>query len=82
MGWTTGHKNTYDFSRFVATVIVVTINYRLGPPGGLHTHLGEQSGTIANFGTLDIIAAFGWVKSNIGAFGGDADNVTIFARAR
>ena len=42
---------------------------------------GSGPGTIANFGTLDIIAALGWVKRNIGAFGGDADNVTIFGES-
>ena len=83
-GNTTGHKNSYDFSRFVAeqNVIVVTINYRLGPLGWFaHPALGSGPGTIANFGTLDIIAALGWVKRNIGAFGGDADNVTIFGES-
>ena len=83
-GNNTGHKNTYDFSRFVAEkqVLVVTINYRLGPLGWFtHPALASGPGTIANFGTLDIIAALGWVKRNIGAFGGDADNVTIFGES-
>jgi len=83
-GNTTGHKNTYDFSRFVAEerVVVVTINYRLGPLGWFtHPVLTDGPGTIANFGTLDIIAALGWVKRNIGAFGGDAENVTIFGES-
>ena len=83
-GNNTGHKNTYDFSRFVAEkqVLVVTINYRLGPLGWFtHPALASGPGTIANFGTLDIIAALGWVKRNIRAFGGDADNVTIFGES-
>ena len=83
-GNTTGHKNTYDFSRFVAEegVVVVTINYRLGPLGWFtHPVLADGPGTIANFGTLDIIAALGWVKRNIGAFGGDSENVTIFGES-
>ena len=63
-------------------MIVVTINYRLGPLGWFaHPAIGSGPGTIANFGTLDIIAALGWVKRNIGAFGGDADNVTIFGES-
>ncbi|MGB1175628.1 MAG: carboxylesterase family protein, partial [Luminiphilus sp.] len=72
------------FSRFVAEegVVVVTINYRLGPLGWFtHPVLADGPGTIANFGTLDIIAALGWVKRNIGAFGGDAENVTIFGES-
>jgi len=38
-GNTTGHKNTYDFSRFVSeqNVIVVTINIDWGHSGGSHT---------------------------------------------
>ena len=35
----------------------------------------------SNFGTLDIIAALHWVKENIGLFGGDPDNVTIFGES-
>ena len=35
----------------------------------------------SNFGTLDIIAALEWVKSNISLFGGDPDNVTIFGES-
>ncbi|MDA8946180.1 carboxylesterase family protein [Luminiphilus sp.] len=83
-GNTSGHKNTYDFSRLVAeqNVVVVTINYRLGPLGWFtHPALDSGPGAIANFGTLDIIAALGWVQRNIGLFGGDSDNVTIFGES-
>jgi para-nitrobenzyl esterase len=61
-------------------VVVVTINHRLNVFGYLH--LGELAGgqyaASGNAGQLDIIAALGWVKDNIGQFGGDPDNVTIF----
>jgi para-nitrobenzyl esterase len=83
-GNTSGHKNTYDFSRLVAeqNVVVVTINYRLGPLGWFtHPALDSGPGAIANFGTLDIIAALGWVQRNIGLFGGDSGNVTIFGES-
>jgi len=83
-GNTSGHKNTYDFSRLAAeqNVVVVTINYRLGPLGWFtHPALDSGPGAIANFGTLDIIAALGWVQRNIGLFGGDSDNVTIFGES-
>ncbi len=56
-------------------VVVVSLNYRLGPLG-FFAH-PELDGT-ANFGLLDMIAALEWVQSNVAAFGGDADNVTIF----
>lgn len=61
-------------------VITVTINYRLGVLGFLsHPDLAEESGHDAsgNYGTLDQIAALEWVRSNIAAFGGDPDRVTI-----
>jgi len=83
-GNTAGHKNDYDFSRLAANqnVVVVTINYRLGPLGWIsHPALDTGPGAIANFGTLDIIAALGWVQRNIAQFGGDKDNVTIFGES-
>jgi para-nitrobenzyl esterase len=58
-------------------VVVVTTNYRLGALGFLYLP-GFKS---ANFGTLDQIAALEWVHDNIGAFGGDPDNVTVFGES-
>ncbi len=64
-------------------VVVVTINYRLGPLGFLP--LSEvTSGRIpasGNEGLLDQIAALEWVRENIAAFGGDPGNVTIFGES-
>lgn len=86
-GNTSGLKDIYDFSTMVEkhNVIVVTINYRLGPFGWF-THpaiQGLQSGLdkSSNFGTLDIIAALEWVQNNISSFGGNKDNVTIFGES-
>ena len=63
-------------------MVVVTINYRLGPLGWFsHPAVVTGPGAIANFGTLDIIAALGWVQRNIAQFGGDKDNVTIFGES-
>ncbi|MDB9959449.1 carboxylesterase family protein [Gammaproteobacteria bacterium] len=86
-GNTSGLKDTYDFSKMVRKhdVIVVTINYRLGPFGWF-THpsiqgLQDNDDKSSNFGTLDIIAALEWVKSNISLFGGDPNNVTVFGES-
>ncbi|MGQ9474710.1 MAG: carboxylesterase/lipase family protein [Actinomycetota bacterium] len=65
-------------------VVVVTINYRLGPLGFMaHPKLSEESphGTSGNYGLLDQIQALKWVQKNIAAFGGDPDNVTIFGES-
>ena len=65
-------------------VVLVTINYRLGPFGFLaHPALTEESdhGSSGNYGLLDQIAALRWVRDNIAEFGGDPGNVTIFGQS-
>jgi para-nitrobenzyl esterase len=57
-------------------VVCVTINYRLGCDGFLFL-----DDTTPNRGLLDQIAALEWVQENIGAFGGDPGNVTIFGES-
>jgi para-nitrobenzyl esterase len=57
-------------------VIVVGVNYRLGPFGFL-TLPGAQP----NAALLDQQAALRWVRRNIAAFGGDPRNVTIFGES-
>ena len=86
-GNTSGLKDIYDFSKMVKrhNVIVVSINYRLGPFGWF-THPAIQDfqfdmNKTSNFGTLDIIAALEWVQSNIYLFGGDPKNVTVFGES-
>jgi len=59
-------------------VIVVTLGYRLGPLGFLST--GDSS-LPGNYGLWDQHAAIAWVRRNIQAFGGDADNITIFGES-
>jgi para-nitrobenzyl esterase len=86
-GNTIGAARNYDGSRLAATHdrIVVMINYRLGALGWLrHASLREgrePAEASGNFGTLDQIHALGWVRDNIGAFGGDPGNVTIFGES-
>jgi para-nitrobenzyl esterase len=63
-------------------VIVVTVNYRMGPFGFLALpELASESGTAGNWGILDQQAALRWVRANIGAFGGNPGNVTIFGES-
>jgi para-nitrobenzyl esterase len=65
-------------------VIVVTINYRLGPLGFLALpELDRESPdhVSGNYGLLDMIAALRWVQDDIAAFGGDPDRVTIFGQS-
>jgi para-nitrobenzyl esterase len=64
-------------------VVLVTINYRLGAFGFLATSelAKEANGAAGNYGLLDMVAALKWVKANIGNFGGDPDNVTIFGES-
>jgi para-nitrobenzyl esterase len=87
-GHTIGEGGFYNGGNLAATqnVIVITMNYRLGPFGwfrhaalrGEGTSEADRSG---NFGTLDLIRALEWTHENIAAFGGDPDNVTIFGES-
>jgi len=83
-----GHAGFYDGGNLAQThdVVVVAINYRLGPLGWFrHASLRDTDASAAgrsgNFGTLDMIRALEWVRDNIAAFGGDPTNVTIFGES-
>lgn len=75
-GFRSGSGNIAGEALAKEGVVVVSMNYRLGPLGFMaHPALGNE---VANFGLLDMVAALRWVQRNIAAFGGDPRNVTIF----
>ncbi|MEP7312563.1 MAG: carboxylesterase family protein, partial [Pseudomonadota bacterium] len=65
-------------------VVFVSIAYRVGALGFLaHPELSHESSrrVSGNYGLLDQIAALGWVRRNIAAFGGDPDRITVFGQS-
>ena len=72
-----GAMRWYRGERLAAEgMVVVTLNYRLGPAG----HFGEEGDT--GSGGLhrpfeDLLLALRWVREHIGALGGDPDRVTL-----
>lgn len=94
MVWIHGGSNTwgsasqYDGAQLAVDqdVVVVVIQYRLGPLGFFaHPSIRDdaeiEQSRAANFALLDQIAALHWVQDNIDQFGGDADTVTIFGES-
>ncbi|XP_010610489.1 acylcarnitine hydrolase isoform X2 [Fukomys damarensis] len=76
-GLVVGTASKYDGSMLAAfeSVVVVTIQYRLGILGFFSTGDHHAAG---NWGYLDQVAALRWVQQNIAHFGGNPDRVTIF----
>jgi len=64
-------------------VVLVSINHRLNVLGS--TYLAEVAGSdfgpSGDVGMMDIVASLGWVRDNIGRFGGDPNVVTIFGQS-
>ncbi|HEY2068938.1 MAG TPA: carboxylesterase family protein [Rhizomicrobium sp.] len=86
-----GSSPLYDGTALASQgVIVVTLNYRLGALGFLAAkkaalfpieHGSQGMDVSGNFGLLDQQAALQWVQANIGYFGGDKTQVTIFGES-
>ena len=73
-----GSSNLYPLEYWSRSgdVIVVSINYRLGVLGFM-AHPAFEAAHSGSLGLEDQREALRWVKRNIGAFGGDAGNVTL-----
>lgn len=71
----------YDGSQLAARrdVIVVTLNYRLGPLGFMY--LQNNTEVPGNAGLFDQALALQWVKENAANLGGDPEDITIFGES-
>ncbi len=75
-----GNADFYGPEYFMddGSVVLVTINYRLGPLGWLTL---EDDVIGGNLGLKDQALALKWIQENIANFGGDKSQVTIFGES-
>jgi para-nitrobenzyl esterase len=80
-----GSQPLYDGRRLAGSgdVVVVTVNYRIGAFGflDLSSFITSRQRFDSNIGLRDVLAALGWVRDNIAAFGGDPERVTLFGES-
>jgi hypothetical protein len=71
---------TFDGSALASRgdVVAVTANYRLGTLGFLAL---ENTNLTGNYGLRDQATALDWLLTNIEAFGGDKDRITVFGQS-
>ncbi|XP_026739430.1 esterase B1-like [Trichoplusia ni] len=76
-----GYSGRYLYGpRFLVKqdIILVTLNYRVGPYGFMCLDVPEVPG---NQGLKDQQLALKWIKDNIAAFGANPDRITIFGES-
>lgn len=72
----------YDGSAFARSgVLLVSIDYRVGRLGFFAHPALEDDPLRGNYGLMDQIEALRWIRDNIGAFGGNPDNITLFGES-
>lgn len=62
-------------------VILVSIDYRVGRLGFFAHPALEDDPLRGNYGLMDQIEALRWIGRHIDAFGGDANNITLFGES-
>ncbi|XP_075974001.1 juvenile hormone esterase-like [Anticarsia gemmatalis] len=80
-GFTIGYSGRHVYGpKYLVqhNVVLVTLNYRLGPYGFMCLDTPDIPG---NQGLKDQQTALRWVKNNIEAFGGDPNKITIFGES-
>ena len=79
-GFNSGFSYRMGAERFGSfeDVVVVAINYRLGPLGFLCLDTDEAAGNMA---LLDMVVGLEWVQNYISYFGGDPNRVTLFGES-
>ncbi|PIA94522.1 Para-nitrobenzyl esterase [Cercospora beticola] len=82
-----GERYYYDPTKLCADALAsqkpllfVSINYRLGPLGFLHSPEAEEL-LPPNNGLYDQLLAFEWIREFIAGFGGDPENVTAIGQS-
>lgn len=76
----TSTLSLYDGTYLAAyrDVIIVSINYRVGPFGFLYMGTDRAPG---NAGLIDQVVALKWIYNNIEYFGGTKDSITLFGES-
>jgi para-nitrobenzyl esterase len=83
-GLIAGESDDYDGTKLakIGDTVVVTVNYRVGILGFFaHPAVDREGHDIANYGIMDQQFALRWIQRNVGRFGGDPGNVTIFGQS-
>jgi para-nitrobenzyl esterase len=84
-GYSAGSSRDFPGGAFVSgdRAVFVSFNYRLGALGYLDfsRYSTPERPIDSNLGLRDQIAALEWVRTNIAAFGGDPDRITVFGES-
>lgn len=89
-GNTVGHAAFYNGQVLAERerVLVVMINYRLGPfgwfvsPENPQLELNDPNPDLSgNYGNLDVLESLRWVRANAASFGGDPARVTVIGES-